>query len=201
MPNWLIAVDLHPRLHDRPLPGLHQTHSLHQLRLRAEGDLRQLGQHRAEIAGADRRGRSRQSDLAPNATATRPRSPSPSTTPAGRSTKTPSPRSGRGSSSRATSSSNSTRAARARRNWQRRHDPGQPHLDRGAARRSADRAAVAGPRRPRPPAGELRRRADPQADRRRRPQPAARSAGQDRRPGAERASSNTAAKRADTAPR
>ena len=33
---------------------------------------------------------------------------------------------------------------------QRRHDPGQPHLDRGPARRSLDRAAVARPRRPQP---------------------------------------------------
>ena len=38
---------LHPHLHDRPLPRLHQTRALHQLRLRAERDLRQLGQHRA----------------------------------------------------------------------------------------------------------------------------------------------------------
>ena len=35
------------------------------------------------------------------------------------------------------------------------HDPGQPHLDRGPDRRGADRAAVAGARRPQPPAGEL----------------------------------------------
>ena len=39
-----------------------------------------------KLAGPDRRGRSRQSDRASNATATRPRSPSPSTAPAGRST-------------------------------------------------------------------------------------------------------------------
>ena len=35
---------------------------------------------------------------------------------------------------------------------QRRHDPGQPHLDRGPARRDPHRAAVAGAGRPRPPA-------------------------------------------------
>ena len=39
-------------------------------------------------------------------------------------------------------------------------------VDRGPARRSADRAAGAGPRRPQPPAGELRQGAEPQADRR-----------------------------------
>ena len=48
---------LHPHLHDRPLPGLHQTRALHQLRLRTECDLRQLGQHRhnspVRIAGVD----------------------------------------------------------------------------------------------------------------------------------------------------
>ena len=44
---------------------------------------------------------------------------------------------------------------------QRRHDPGQPHLDRGPDRRSPDRAAVAGPRRPQPPARELRRPRSP----------------------------------------
>ena len=37
----------------------------------------------------------------------------------------------------------------SRRDGQRRHDPGQPHLDRGPARRDPDRAAVAGARRPR----------------------------------------------------
>ena len=47
---------------------------------------------------------------------------------------------------------------------ERRDDPDQPHLDRGADRRSADRAAVAGPRRPRSPAGGLRQRAHPQTD-------------------------------------
>ena len=109
--------DLHPRLHRRPLPGVHRPRPLHQLRLRAEGDLLQRGQHLDQLAGADRRRRRRQSDRDRSATATRPRSPSPSTATAGRSTTTPSPRSGRGSSSRATSSSTSTPAARARRNW------------------------------------------------------------------------------------
>ena len=55
-------------------------------------------------------------------------------------------------------------------------DPGQPHLDRGPARRDPHRAAVAGARRPQPPAGELRHGADPQADRGRRRHPAARGA-------------------------
>ena len=108
---------LHPHLHDRALPGLHQTRAVHQLRLRSQRDLLQLGQHRPQLAGPDRRRRRRQSRSRPNATATTPRSPSPSTAPAGRSTTTPSPRSGRGSSSRATSSSNSTPAAPARRRW------------------------------------------------------------------------------------
>ena len=35
---------------------------VHQLRLRSQGDLLQLGQHRAQLAGADRRRRRRQSD-------------------------------------------------------------------------------------------------------------------------------------------
>ena len=69
---------------------------------------------------------------------------------------------------------------------QRRHDPGQPHLHRGPARRDPDRAAVACARRPRPPAGELRHGADAQADRRRRRDPAARGEGQDRRRSAQR---------------
>ena len=65
---------------------------------------------------------------------------------------------------------------------QRRHDPGQPHLDRGPDRRGPDGAAVARPRRPQPPAGELRHGADPRADRGRRHRPVAGGAGQDRRP-------------------
>ena len=69
---------------------------------------------------------------------------------------------------------------------QRRNDPGQPHLDRGPARRDPDRAAVAGPRQPRQPAGGLRHGALRQADRRRRQEPAARSPGHLRRRGAQR---------------
>ncbi len=64
---------------------------------------------------------------------------------------------------------------------QRRHDPGQPHLDRGPDRRSPHRPAVARPRRPQPPARELWHRPHPQADRRRRPDPAARGERQERR--------------------
>ena len=69
---------------------------------------------------------------------------------------------------------------------QRRHDPGQPHLDRGPARRDPHRAAVAGARRPQPPAGGLRHGAHAQADGGRRRDPAARGAGQDRRRSAQR---------------
>ena len=83
--------DLPARLHDRPLPGLHQTHSLHQLRLRAERDLRQRGQHLDQLAGADRRGRRRQSDRGRTRRRRDRRSPSRSTARAGRSTTTPSP--------------------------------------------------------------------------------------------------------------
>ena len=60
-------------------------------------------------------------------------------------------------------------------------DPGQPHLHRGPARRDPDRAAVARAGRPQPPAGGLRHRAQPQADRGRRRDPAARGERQDRR--------------------
>ena len=84
---------------------------------------------------------------------------------------------------------------------QRRHDPGQPHLDRGPARRDPDRAAVAGPRRPQPPAGELRHSADRQADRGRRRDPAARGARARPAPRRSTAPSNTAATPAATAPR
>ena len=55
--------DLHPHLHRRALPGLHRPRALHQLRLRAQGDLQQRGQHRHQLAGADRRRQRRPGDL------------------------------------------------------------------------------------------------------------------------------------------
>ena len=108
---------LHPHLHDRPLPGLHRPRSVHQLRLRAERDLRQLGQRRPQLAGADRRRRSRPGDLDQPRRQRHHGHLHGRRRRAGRSTTTPSPRSARGSSSRATSSSNSTPAAPAHRTW------------------------------------------------------------------------------------
>ena len=146
---------LHPHLHDRPLPGLHQTRALHQLRLRTQRDLRQLGQHRAKLAGADRRRRSRQSDL-DRARRRRDhghlhRRRHRPADPRRRLRRDPAADLPRGQLLHRTRPRQPERAG----DGQRRHDPGQPHLDRGPARRSPDRAAVAGARRPQPPARGL----------------------------------------------
>ena len=154
--NAAIARDLHPHLHRRPLPGLHQTRALHRLRLHAQRDLLQRRQHLDQLAGADRRRRRRQSDRSrprrrqhqghlhrrrqgPADPRRRLRRDPAADLPRGQLLHRPRPR-------------QPERAG----DGQRRHDPGQPHLDRGPARPDPHRAAVARARRPQPPAGELR---------------------------------------------
>src|SRR6478672_7071809 len=149
---------LHPHLHDRALPRLHQTRSLHQLRLRAERDLLQLGQHRQELAGAHRRGRSRQSHRQrarrrrDHRQLHRRRLGAPD--PRRRLCRDPTADLPRGQLLRRSRPRQPQRAG----DGGRQHDPGQPHLDRGPDRRGADGAAVAGPGGPQPPAGRARHR-------------------------------------------
>ena len=135
---------------DRPLPRLHQTRPLHQLRLRSQGDLRQRGQHLQKLAGPDRRRRSRQSD---RRRTRRRRHQGPlhgrrrrQADPRGRLRRDPAADLPRGQLLHRTRPRQPELAG----NGQRRNDPGQPHLDRGPARRDPHRSAVAGPRRPRP---------------------------------------------------
>ena len=175
--NAMIAIDLHPHLHDRPLPGLHQTRSLHQLRLRSSTRPSPTAVNIANnspvrIAGVDvgkvisRRTRRRRHQGHLHRRRRRPADPRR------RLRRDPPADLPRGQLLHRTRPRQPQRAG----DGQRRHDPGQPHLDRGPARRDPHRAAVARARRPQPPARGLRHRAHPQADRGRRRHPAPRGA-------------------------
>ena len=177
---------LHPDLHDRSLPGLYRPRAVHRLRLRSQRDLRQLGEHREKLAGADRRRRRRQSHLLrarrrQHQDHLHRRRLWPAD-PRRRLRRDPAADLPRGQLLRRTRPGQPERAG----DRQRRHDPGQPHLDRGPARRSADRAAGAGPRRPQPPARGARHRLHERTERRGRRDPAARGEGPDRRRSAQR---------------
>ena len=187
---------------DRPLPRLHQTRALHQLRLRSQGDLLQRRQHLQKLAGPDRRRRSRQSDRR----RTRRR-------------RHRGPLHGRAAPGRPIHE-DAFAEIRPRifleGNFFIELDPGSPsapEMDSGdtipvshtstavqldeilTALQSPVRADLG------QPARRLRDRAERDADRRRRRDPASRGPGQDRRRSAQRRSSNTAATPAATAPR
>ena len=155
---------LHPRLHGRPLPGVHQTRPLHRLRLHAQRHLLQRCEHLDQLAGADRRRRRRQSDLGlprrqQHQGHLHRRRQGPAD-PRRRLRRDQTAHLPRGELLRRPQTGQPERAGIR----QRRDDPGQPHLDRDPARPDPHRSAIAGARRPQPPAGELRGSADAQAD-------------------------------------
>ncbi len=168
-------------LHRRAVPGVHQTHPVHRLRLRAQRGLLQLGEHLEKLAGQDRRRRRRQSDQDRSRRRRdqgqlhrqRQRAPDPQ----GRLRGDQTADLPRGELLHRTRPRQPERAG----DGQRRNDPGQPHLDRGPDRRNLHLAAVAGARQLQPRPGSVRRRPLRRPDRGRRRDPAARGQGQDRR--------------------